>query len=117
MKTEVASKGLEWTNLTLGGCLLIAPFILGFSGNAAAAWNAFIIGATIILASCVALAFYRPWAEWLNVTAGSWAVIAPFMLGFWALTSAVWTHITLGVCVACIAGYQLLKGGKSTFQS
>lgn len=117
MNTEVPSKGLEWTNLVLGGCLLVAPFALGFTSEAVPAWNAYIVGATVIVASCVALAMYRPWAEWLNVTLGSWALVAPFLLGFAGLATAMWAHVIIGLCVACIAAYQLFKGGSSSVQA
>ncbi|MGD8429947.1 MAG: SPW repeat protein [Ectothiorhodospiraceae bacterium] len=34
----------EWINLVLGAWLILAPFVLGFSGIAAATWNHVILG-------------------------------------------------------------------------
>lgn len=38
----------EWINVVLGACLLISPFVLGFTGSAGLEWNAFICGALIV---------------------------------------------------------------------
>jgi hypothetical protein len=42
------SAGAEWTNVTLGAVLVLAPWALGFASVAAAAWNAWIVGATVL---------------------------------------------------------------------
>lgn len=34
----------EWTNLVIGAWLVVAPWVLGFSGAATAMWNAVIVG-------------------------------------------------------------------------
>lgn len=103
------SKPLEWTNLTLGAALIIAPFVTGFAAGPAAVWNACLIGALIVACSGIALTQHRAWAEWTNTMAGSWLVIAPFVLGFADVASAMWTHILIGLSVAIIAGLQLYR--------
>ncbi|MEI9431984.1 SPW repeat protein [Mesorhizobium sp. Cs1299R1N3] len=105
MKSEVPSKGLEWTNLILGAGLACAAFL--FAGLPAAAWNAGIVGTLIVCCSAVALYRYGAWAEWSNLTLGSWAVIAPFLLGFGSAQAAMWTHVLIGLCVATVAIIQL----------
>jgi hypothetical protein len=37
----------EWVNLVLGIWLIIAPFLLGFSGEASATWNHVVLGIVI----------------------------------------------------------------------
>ena len=50
------SRGAEWSQLVLGAWVFVAPWILGFSGGAAAAWNAWIAGAIVaVLAGWVLL--------------------------------------------------------------
>jgi len=50
------SKGAEWSQLILGAWVFVAPWILGFAGTAAIAWNAWIIGAIVaVLAGWVLL--------------------------------------------------------------
>lgn len=105
MRSEVPSKGLEWTNLILGAGLACAAFL--FVGAPAAAWDAGIVGTLIVCCSAVALYRYSAWAEWSNLTLGCWAVVAPFLLGFGAPGNPMWTHVLLGLCVATIAAVQL----------
>lgn len=37
----------EWTNLAIGVWLILAPFVLGFSGETGALWNHVIIGVLV----------------------------------------------------------------------
>ena len=48
------SRSAEWTTLMLGGWLLVAPWILSFIGSPAAAWNAGLVGLTVL--------FFGTWA-------------------------------------------------------
>lgn len=114
MTNTVPSKALEWTNLTLGAALIIAPFVTGFAAGPAAVWNACLIGGLIITCSGIALWKYGTWAEWTNATAGSWLVIAPFVLDFAGIASATWTHILVGFAVAVIADGQLYTGRNAS---
>lgn len=112
MTTEVPSTGLEWTNLMLGAGLACAAFLFG--AFPAAAWNAGIVGMLIVACSLMALNRYGGWSEWSNALLGSWAVIAPFALGFASSPSATWTHILIGACVASIAVMQLMSARSRT---
>jgi len=109
MSKAAPSKALEWTNLTLGAVLVIAPFVAGLTAGPAAAWNAGLIGALIVTCSVIALAKYGDWAEWTNLSAGGWLVIAPFALGFASHPAALWTHVLIGLTVAALAAVQLFK--------
>jgi hypothetical protein len=40
---------IDIVNAVLGVCLALAPWALGFTGEVAAAWNAWIVGAAIAL--------------------------------------------------------------------
>jgi hypothetical protein len=106
MKNEGLNKGLEWTNLILGLCLVFAAFM--FAAIPAAAWNVGIVGTLIACSSAIALYRYGDWAEWSDLTLGSWVVVAPFLLGFESAPAAMWTHILIGLCIASIAVAQLL---------
>ena len=111
MTSEIPSKGLEWTNLVLGAALACAAFM--FTELPPAAWNAGIVGVLIVCCSAVALYRYGDWAEWSNLTLGCWAVVAPFLLGFGSAQAPMWTHVVIGLCVATIAGGQLVASRKS----
>jgi hypothetical protein len=38
----------EWTNIALGGWLLLSPWVMGFSSATALTWNAIIAGAIVV---------------------------------------------------------------------
>jgi SPW repeat-containing protein len=101
MKNEGPNKGLEWTNLILGICLAFAAFM--FAAIPASEWNAGIVGTLIACCSAIALYCYGDWAEWSNLTLGSWAGVPPFLLGFGSAPTAIWTHAVIGLSVATIA--------------
>lgn len=44
----LGTTGLSWTNAALGAWLIAAPFVLGYSGLAAALWNDIIVGVAIL---------------------------------------------------------------------
>ncbi|RUX01122.1 hypothetical protein EOA30_20630 [Mesorhizobium sp. M8A.F.Ca.ET.059.01.1.1] len=111
MKTDVPSKGLEWTNLILGAGLACAAIM--FAGLPAAAWDAGVVGVLIACSSAVALYSYEDWAEWSNLTLGCWAVVAPFLLGFGSAQGPMWTHVVVGLCVATIATLQLFASRRA----
>ena len=90
-------------NIVAGLVLLLSPWLFGFTGEPSAAWNAWILGIAIAVIAAVALyAFYEP-EEWINVVLGIWAVIAPWALGFSAITAATWVHVIAGIVVAVLA--------------
>lgn len=39
----------------------------------------------------------------INVVLGIWAVVAPWALGFSAITAATWVHVIAGIVVAVLA--------------
>ncbi|WP_045235118.1 SPW repeat protein [Deinococcus pimensis] len=49
------SQGAEWCDLLLGVGLFVAPWVLDFSPNTAADWNAWIVGALLVVLSGAAL--------------------------------------------------------------
>jgi uncharacterized membrane protein YkgB len=109
MSSEAPIKGLEWANLVLGAILFLSPFVLGYTGTAAAAWNAYILGVIIVVVSVVALINFAIWTEWVNLVAGLWTLVAPFVLGFSTLASAMWVHVIVGVLVAVFAAVELFR--------
>lgn len=99
---------MYWITGVLGLALIIAPFVMNYSNNPAALWTSIILGAIVLLVSA-----YKAWAKdearWEYMVAGIaglLAVFAPFILGFSALTTAMWTSIILGGLLAFLAGYE-----------
>src|SRR5437660_3399629 len=93
-------------NLVLGVWLFLSPWILGFDPETAASWNAWLSGIVIAVLSIAALAAFAEWEEWLNLVAGLWAIVSPWVLGF-AGTTAMTVHVVIGVIVAALAAAEL----------
>ena len=98
---------LDVINAVVGVCLALAPLVLGFTADAAAAWNAWIVGAAIALIAIGALVAFAEWEEWANLLLGVWAVIAPWALGFTAIGTATTVHVVAGLIVAVLAAVDL----------
>lgn len=104
-------KGLSWTNFVLGLWLLISPFTLSYGGTAAT--EDIIVGILI-----AALALWRALGEetermkgisWTVAILGIWALIAPFALGYTAISVAVWNDVIVGLIVAVLAVVRSLE--------
>ncbi|KKS25478.1 MAG: SPW repeat protein [Candidatus Wolfebacteria bacterium GW2011_GWA2_42_10] len=52
--------------------------------------------------------------NWVSLILGVWILISPWVLGFSALTTALWSNVIVGALVAILALWQLFGGGSST---
>jgi hypothetical protein len=98
---------IDIINAVLGLCLALAPWVLGFTGEVAAAWNAWIIGAAIALVAVGSLVAFTQWEEWINLVLGIWAAIAPWVVAFSENVAAMAIHLAVGVAVAVLAATRL----------
>jgi hypothetical protein len=101
---------MYWLTGILGALLVIAPFVLGFTGNPAALWTSVILGAAVVVVSAIKGWAHDAtlWEYWAAGILGILAVIAPFVLGFSGLQPALYASVILGVIVLVLAGYQVL---------
>jgi uncharacterized membrane protein HdeD (DUF308 family) len=90
----------DWVTLICGALLFISPWVLAFTVNPAAAWTAWIGGVVIAVMGIAALTQFAEWEDWLALIAGVLMIISPWVLGFVAITYAVWTFVVLGLIVA-----------------
>ena len=97
---------MDWVNLVLAVALLVSPWVLAFPAGAAT-YNAVIAGLIIGLVAIGAIVAFAQWEEWVNLLLGVWAIISPFVLGFAADTTAMWTHVVIGLVVAVLAAVEL----------
>ena len=82
------------------------PFASWGSGpaalTAAFAWvAAIVLGAFAVMT----LSAFAEWEEWVNMAIGLWLIASPWLLGFMANTSAMWTHVVLGICTAALSAW------------
>ena len=99
---------MYWLTGVLGLTLAVAPFIMGYTENLAALWTSIILG-LVVAAVSLYKAFSKDTATWEYIVAavvGIIAVFAPFLFGFSAMATAMWTVIVLGAIIAFLAGYE-----------
>jgi SPW repeat-containing protein len=104
---------IDWTNaklcdvanLILGSVLFISPWIFAFASGAQSQ-NAYISGIVIAVLAIAALAAFATWEEWLNLIAGLWVIVSPWVLGFQG-TTAMTVHVIVGILVALLAAIEL----------
>lgn len=97
----------DWANLVLAVLLFLSPWILGFSAEQYAAWNAWISAVVVAALAIGAISAFQEWEEWLSLIAGIWVVVSPWVLGFTAITIATWTHVVLGLLIAAAAAWEI----------
>ncbi len=107
IERKIEEKALDIVNVVIGLALVLSPWVLGFSAEQAAAWNAWVVGALIALIAAGALFAFAAWEEWANLVLGIWAVLSPWILGFAAVSAAMWVHVIAGLIVAVLAGLDL----------
>ena len=95
-------------NVLLGVWLILSPWILGFSPEMTAMWNAVLVGAVIALLALSTLVNFRKWEEWAGILLGLWLIASPWVLGFAAtLSAATWNFVAVGILAIALAGWSL----------
>ena len=94
-------------NIVAGLGLLFSPWYLGYAAETGAAWNAWIVGAAVVIVAGLALYAFHQAQEWANAVLGLWAVVSPWVLGFSGVTAATAAHVVAGLIVAILAGISL----------
>lgn len=93
----------DGVNLVLGAWLVLSPLILGYAGEAVPAWNAYLVGAAIIIMAAGAIWAFQQWEEWINALLGLWLVISPWLLGYGQMQAPVWNQIIVGIIAGVLA--------------
>lgn len=94
-------------NIAAGLGLLLSPWYLGYAAETYAAWNAWIVGAGVAVIAAVALFAFHKTEEWVSLLLGVWAILAPWLLGFAAVSMAATVHVIAGLVVAIVAAVNL----------
>jgi len=100
---------MYWITGILGLALIVAPFVLGYSGDTTALWSSIILGVIVVVASGIQGLVHdvTKWEYWVAGIAGLLAVVAPFVLHFNTLTTALWASVILGAVMAILSGYEV----------
>jgi hypothetical protein len=98
---------MYWVTGVLGLALIVAPFVLGYSDNTTALWASIVLGVVVAGVSLFEAWDKARWEYWVAGAAGVLAVLAPFVLGFTAVTAALWASLILGAIIVILAGYEV----------
>jgi SPW repeat-containing protein len=118
------TKWQDWGVLVLGILLVVAPWIFGTATTQALiAWNAGIVGVALVastlwtFAQASVSATEWGYIAWLQLILGAWLIIAPWLLGFAAITTAAWTAWIIGILVVVISVWKLLEVRRQRTQA
>ena len=99
-------KRVIWINLVLGVWLIIAPFVLGYSGSSTVAIaNDGILG--VLLVACSwwigAAMAAQVSVSGFQILCGIWLIIAPFVLRYRELPLATVNDVAVGIVVLLVS--------------
>ena len=103
-----AKRWQDWANLVLGSWLSVSPWVLDYTGTAAA-WNAHGMGVGIVVFALIAAYMPKAWEEMINTLLGIWLVISPFALGFAASESVALHTVLVGILVTSFAVWAMFS--------
>jgi VIT1/CCC1 family predicted Fe2+/Mn2+ transporter len=89
--------------LLLGVALFLTPWFFGFEALTAAALNAHLVGAVLMIMGLLALFAFQRWEDWVSGLLGAWLFISPWFLGFSASMAPTVTHIVAGIAAVVLA--------------
>lgn len=108
----------NWTNIVLGVWCFITPWIvtnkMSHEGAKMMSWNAWIVGAAIVVVAWAALLELKPWEEWMNLVLGIWLIVTPWIFGFVQDRTSLWNSVLTGFAVAVISGLALPTAQKAS---
>jgi hypothetical protein len=99
------AKLCDVVNLFLGTILFFSPWLFNLSAGAPRQ-IALIIGLLIAVLSIAALAAFAVWEEWLNLIAGFWLIVTPWLLGF-EDSNAIMVDLMIGIVVVVLATFEI----------
>ncbi len=117
MENRNQSVTASWINVVAGIWLIIAPFVLGYVNNAPRTndiWLGIIVGVLALIRAFTPTS--TVWLSWINIVAGIWLIIAPFVLGYANIGPRI-NDIILGIIVAAVAIWNSAAGSSSSSRS
>ena len=101
--------GQDVVNVILGIWAFVTPWVIGHRPGPVVIANYVIVGILITFFACSALVTFRAWQEGINMALGAWLLVSPWVLGFSAIASMMWSAVVIGVLVAICSAFALGK--------
>ena len=96
-------------NVFLGIWTFLTPWALGYHHGAGVVANYVIVGILITFCAGAAVISFRPWQEGITMALGTWLLVSPWVLGFSAIASMMWSAVVIGVLVVVCSVFGLIK--------
>jgi hypothetical protein len=97
MKIAHARRAIDSVQVLLGAAFAASPWIVEYSDNLPAAYNALASGAAGAIVALVALIAQWRWLPWATGLVAVWSLAAPWALLFQDAPEAMWSHVAFGV--------------------
>ena len=97
----------DWVGVGLGLWLFVSPWALGYSDLSAATMNAWILGSILVLEDFLEVGVHEDVEEWIDLVAGLWLMVAPFVLGFASATTAAVNAVAVGLLTVLFAAWAM----------
>jgi hypothetical protein len=99
----------DWVNALVGLWLFASPWVMGYAADSpSAAWNAYLLGAAIVIFAAVAVSMPKAWEEWINMILAAWLVISPWALGFASAGRVGLNAVVCGLVVGALATWAMM---------
>jgi len=104
-----------WTSTVLGLWLAVAPFVTGYSAQAAATIEAVVVG--LLIAGCsmwaAPIASTPAYLSYGLMVCGLWSIVAPFVLGYRDAQMALYNDVGVGLLVIGCAIAEIVIGART----
>jgi hypothetical protein len=97
----------DWASFALGLWLAVSPWLADYAAHDVATANAAICGLALALTAHFGFSCDHLSTEWLNLGAGLWLVVAPFVLGFDGHSVATVNSVAVGLFVGVLSAWAL----------
>jgi uncharacterized membrane protein HdeD (DUF308 family) len=103
----------DYATMVLGVILFVTPFVFGDTGQTTATISAYVLGVLVFLSGLLSAAMREAGnVEYIPVVLGVITFIAPFVLGFTAVTAIAWSAWIIGVLTVLSAGSLLVMRSR-----
>src|SRR5918911_1024656 len=94
--------------IVVGLWLILAAFVLGFTGITSALWNSVIVGVAILVIAAIRIFSESErwyWLSWLAFLLGLWLIASPFILGYDGQLRPMLSDVLAGIAVVFLSGF------------